>query len=170
MNISFCGAKIMQTESRNKFIWLCRGAAYLRFRCKDNANRLNLKWRAGKINIETLDRAFSKTSRAFWKTSWCFDKNSLTNWSMRLDAFESASRRVFMAKRTLVFRLLFFSKLSEWTLHPELPKWMALCCDEIILSGFVAILMKKKYWFVCLLRKTVYLCNRWIKNERNEYY
>ena len=116
MNISFCGAKIMQTESRNKFIWLCRGAAYLRFRCKDNANRLNLKWQAGKINIGTLDRAFSKTSRAFWKTSWCFDKNSLTNWSMRLDALSNASRRVFVAKRTLVFRLLFFKAFRMDTL------------------------------------------------------
>ena len=143
----------MQTESRNKFIWLCRGAAYLRFRCKDNANRLNLKWRAGKINIETLDRAFSKTSRAFWKTSWCFDKNSLTNWSMRLDAFESASRRVFMAKRTLVFRLLFFFKAfrmdtSSWItkMNGSLLWWnhfVRLCCDFNEKKVLICLLVKK---------------------------
>ena len=81
-----------------------------------------------KIIGEKLDRTFLKRWRTFWKSPWCFDKNSLTNLSMCLDTFTCASRRVFAS----------FS-IEKYN-------------TENAMSGFWGIILgwgsKVKYWFL----------------------
>ena len=84
-----------------------------------------------KIIGEKLDRTFLKRWRTFWKSPWCFDKNSLTNLSMCLDTFTCASRRVFAS----------FS-IEKYN-------------TENAMSGFWGIILgrgsKVKYCFLCSL-------------------
>ena len=53
-----------------------------------------------KINYQTLDRAFSKRWRAFWKSPRCFLENSLTNSWMRLGALMNLPWRVWKFVKT----------------------------------------------------------------------
>lgn len=47
---------------------------------------------------------------------------------------------------------------------------MTFCLDMSAKIYSIDISLKKNYYFVCFLRKTIYLCDHWIKNVRNEYY
>ena len=77
--------------------------------------KFSLQW--PKIIAETLYKAFSKASRTFlkrwrtfWKTSWCFDKNSLTNRLVRLDELINASRRILGLSMYMKLPCMWLSK------------------------------------------------------------